>query len=310
MYLHPVAEQMLKDAKASGRPNAHLLPIPEARLNFETTFAGLERPDVAGIADVEIPVEGASIPARVYRPGADMTKRAIVVYFHGGGWLLGSVDSHDGVTRRLAVSSDMVVVSVGYRRGPESRFPTAVDDSIAAVRWAAAHAMHFGADAERLIIAGDSAGGNLATVAALSLRNDAQVTIRHQLLVYPVVTTDLTAGFDDDYEGIMLYRDELQWHQDNYLADSAEATDWRVSPLITDLHGSPPATVIMAGADPIRPQAELYAEALRTADVPVEARTYPGMLHGFFGLDMLWDESREAMQFAADQIRAAVAANA
>jgi acetyl esterase/lipase len=306
MPLHPTAAKMIADAKASGRPNAHLLPVDEARANFEKDFSELPRPDIAVIRDFEIEVDGGTILARLYRPVAGGDPLALVVYFHGGGWLLGSVDSHDGTARRLALASGAAVLSAGYRRGPESRFPVAVNDAVAAVRWAAAHASELGADASRLAVAGDSAGGNLAAVAAALLRGDDTVRIRHQLLAYPVTTCDLDTGFDPAYEGIMLYRDELQWHQDNYLTGPQDAADPRVSPLAGDLAGLPPATVILAECDPIRPQGARYAQALREAGVEVSEQQYPGMLHGFFGLDMMWDESREAMDFAGARLSTAL----
>jgi acetyl esterase len=306
MPLHPTAAKMIADSQASGRPNAHLLPVAEARANFESDFGELPRPDIAVTKDFEIEVEGGRIPARMYRPTAAAEPLPIIVYFHGGGWLLGSIDSHDGTARRLALASGMAVLSVGYRRGPESRFPAAVNDAVAAVRWAVSHAEELQLDADRLAVAGDSAGGNLATVAAAQLRGDPAVTIRHQLLAYPVTTSDLDAGFDPAYEGIMLYRDELQWHQDNYLPSPEQAADPRVSPLGGNLAGLPSATIILAECDPIRPQGTLYAQALRGAGVEVTERVYPGMLHGFFGLDMLWDESREAMDFGAARLNAAL----
>jgi acetyl esterase len=303
MPLHPVAARMIADSKASGRPNAHLLPVEQARANFENDFAALPRPDIAVIKDLQIDTGDATLPARLYietrQPAGPLP---LIVYFHGGGWLLGSIDSHDGLTRRLAIASGMAVLSVGYRRGPEARFPAAVNDAIAAIRWAARHAGDLGADARHLAVAGDSAGGNLAAVAAAELRGDSTARIRHQLLIYPVTTCDLDTGFDPAYEGIMLYRDELLWHQRNYLAVPEQATDPRVSPLRADLAGLPPATVILAECDPIRPQGASYARALRAAGVPVSEREYPGMLHGFFGLDMLWDEARQAMDFAAAEL--------
>jgi acetyl esterase len=295
MPLHPVAARLIADARASGRPNAHLLPVAEARANFESDFGSLPRPDIASVENFS-----GEVDARLYRPCPGVLP--LIVYFHGGGWLLGSVDSHDGLTRRLALATGMAVLSVGYRRGPESRFPAAVDDAMAAIRWAVRHAGALGVDPVRLAVAGDSAGGNLATVAAALLRGE--IRIRHQLLAYPVTTCDLTVGFDEKYEGIMLYRDELRWHQDNYLATPDQATDPRVSPLLADLRGLPPATMILAECDPIRPQGLRYADALRRSGVPVTVREYPGMLHGFFGLDMLWDEAREAMNFAAAELTA------
>jgi acetyl esterase/lipase len=307
MPLHPTAAKLIADAKASGRPNAHLLPVDEARRNFESDWAEVPKPDIAVAQDLEIPTaDGQAIPARLYRSGGTPSGAPVLVWFHGGGWLIGSVDSHDGLSRRLAIATGSVVVSVGYRLAPEWRFPTAVNDAVDAVRWVSAHARVLGVDTDRLAVGGDSAGGNLATVAAVLLRDEPAVRIRHQLLAYPVTTCDLNAGFDPEFEGIMLYRDELQWHQDNYLTDPSEANDPRVSPLLADLAHSPAATVIMAECDPIRPQAELYVAALERAGVPVESRQYPGMLHGFFGLDVLWDEAGQAMDWAAARLTAAV----
>ena len=307
MPLHPTAAKLIADAKASGRPNAHLLPVSEARRNLESDWAELPKPDIAVSQDLILPAtDGASIPARMYRSADAVAGGPVVVWFHGGGWLIGSLDSHDGLARRLAIATGMTVVNVGYRLAPESRFPTAVNDAVDSVRWVSAHADRLDIDSSRIAVGGDSAGGNLATVTAAVLRNDDSVRIRHQLLVYPVTTCDLDVGFDPEYEGIMLFRDELQWHQDNYLADPSQSTDPRVSPLLADLTGLPPATVVMAECDPIRPQAGLYVAALEKAGVPVQARQYDGMLHGFFGLDMMWDEARDAMDFAAARLKAAM----
>lgn len=308
MPLHPTAAKLIADAKASGRPNAHLLPVSEARRNFESDWAGLPKPDIAVSRDLTVPTaDGAAIPARMYHAADAPAGGPVLLWFHGGGWLIGSVDSHDGLARRLAIATGMTVVNVGYRLAPEWKFPAAVNDAVDAVRWVSAQADQLDCDASRVAVGGDSAGGNLATVSAAVLRDDPLVRIRHQLLVYPVTTCDLEVGFDQQYEGIMLYRDELQWHQDNYLSAHSQRTDPRVSPLLADLTGLPPATVVLAECDPIRRQGELYVAALENAGVPVQARQYAGMLHGFFGLDMMWDEAREAMDFAAGRLKAAMA---
>jgi len=228
------------------------------------------------------------------------------VFFHGGGWLLGSVDSHDVMVRKVALATGCVTVSVDYRRGPESRFPTAVDDAYAATAWAVEHAAELGADPARLVVAGDSAGGNLATVVAIRARDEGGPAIAHQLLVYPVTTCDLSVGFDMEWEGVMLYRDEMQWHQDNYLGSPDERAHPWVAPLGADLAGLPPATVILAECDPIRPQGRLYADALLGAGVPVAVAEYPSLIHGFFGLEMLFPEAQEGMDFAGASVRAAV----
>ena len=296
--LHPQAAELLAAAAQSDRPNAHLLPVEEARRNFDADFAAVgPGEDVDEVADLSIALDGGEVPARVYRPGAG--RRPAVAYFHGGGWLLGSIESHDAVCRALANASGAVVISVGYRRGPEHRFPAAVEDCYAATRWVVDRAEELDVDPTRLAVAGDSAGGNLATAVALLARERKEPAIAFQLLVYPVTTTDLEKGFDLAYEGFFLYRDELQWHQDNYLSSPEDGGSPLVSPLDTaDLHGLPPAMVITAQCDPLHAQGELYASALAAAGVPVQHRHYRGMVHGFFQLPSLFDDGRDAVQRA------------
>jgi acetyl esterase/lipase len=304
--LDPKAKELLDEVAASGRPNAHLLPVPEARANFEALFESLGAgEEVAEVRDVQIPVKGGSIPARLYRPDGEGTL-PVVVYYHGGGWLLGSVTAYDIVCRALANASGAVVLSIGYRLAPEHKYPTAVEDAYAAARWAAENAPDLGGDRRRVAVAGDSAGGNLAAVVALQARDLTGPRLGFQLLVYPVTTCDLELGFDMTYEGYFLYRDELQWHQDNYLASPDQGRDWRVSPLeASDHSGLPPAFVISAECDPLHRQSELYAEKLRAAGVAAEQREYPGMIHGFFGLDMVFDQAADAMRDAGAAIREA-----
>ncbi len=310
MPLDPVARELLDGIAASGRPNAHLLPVAEARINFESLFAGLGPGEpVDRVTDHEIPVAGSAIPARSYRPAASAGEGPLplVVYFHGGGWLLGSIDSHDGICRSLANAAGAVVLSVGYRLAPEARFPAAPDDALAATRWAHANARSLGADPRRLAVAGDSAGGNLAAVVCQDLRDAGEELVRFQLLVYPVTTADLASGFDMTYEGWFLYRDEMLWHQRHYLSARAEARNPRVSPLLGNASGLPPASIQAAECDPLHPQAELYRDLLAAAGVPVTFRVYPGMIHGYFGLDGVFAVAGEAMSDAGAALRAALA---
>ena len=307
MPLDPVARRLLDDLAASGRPNAHLLPLEQARANFEALFAGLRPGEaVSATADHRIPVRGAEIPARSYRPSGQ-TGAGLVVYFHGGGWLLGSVESHDTVCRALANASGAVVLNVGYRCAPEARFPAAVDDAWAATLWAQANALALGADAARLAVAGDSAGGNLAAVVAQRARDEGGPALRFQLLVYPVTSADLGSGFDLAYEGYFLYRDELQWHQDHYLRSPAERDDPRVSPLLGSAEGLPPAQIQSAECDPLHVQAEAYRDHLLAAGVPVDYRVYAGQIHGYLGLDSVFPRARDAMDDAGAALRRALA---
>lgn len=309
MPLHPVAQEMIDDFLASGRPNAHLLPVPVARENFEKLFAELERPEVAQIEEVVIPVSDATIRGRVYIPTPDRIA-PLMMFFHGGGWLLGSIDSHDVMARKIALATGCVVVSVDYRRGPDFRFPTASNDARDATVWAVEHAEEWGADASRLAVSGDSAGGNLAAAVTIALRDAGGPPVAHQLLMYPVTTCDLDQGFDMEWEGIMLYRDEMQWHQDNYLRSEQDKTNPKVAPLTAHLEGLPAATIVLAECDPIKPQGWLYAQALAESGVDVQVREFPQMIHGFFGLEMLFPEAQEAMDFAGDSVRSALGVTA
>jgi acetyl esterase/lipase len=305
--LDPVARKLLDEVAASGRPNAHLLPVAEARANFESLFAGLGAVEaVASVEDHAIPVGDAAIPARSYVPADAGARPALVVYFHGGGWLLGSIDSHDGICRSLANVSGAVVLNVGYRLAPEDRFPAAADDALAATRWAHANAAWLGADPARLAVAGDSAGGNLAAVVCQDLRDAGEAIVRFQLLIYPVTTADLAIGWDPAYEGYFLYRDELLWHQEQYLASAADARSPRVSPLLGDATGLPPAAIQAAECDPLHPQAERYRDLLAAAGVPVEFRRYRGMIHGYFGLDSVFPVAGAAMADAGSALRKAL----
>jgi acetyl esterase len=306
--LDPVARKLLDDVAASGRPNAHLLPVAQARANFESLFAGLGAvAEVAAVSDHEIPAGAGAIPARSYRPaGAASEHLPLVVYFHGGGWLLGSVASHDGICRALANASGAVVLSVGYRLAPEAPFPAAADDALAATRWAHANAARLSGDGDRLAVAGDSAGGNLAAVVCQDLRDAGESFVRFQLLIYPVTTADLALGYDMAYEGHFLYRDELLWHQAHYLASPADGLSPRVSPLLGDAAGLPAAAIQAAECDPLHAQAELYRDLLSEAGVPVTLRTYPGMIHGYFGLESVFEAAGEAMADAGAALRAAL----
>jgi acetyl esterase/lipase len=309
MPIDPIAQKMLDDAKKSGRPNAHLLPVETARQNFEATFGALAKPPLHRVVDITIPTrDGQTIPGRLYLPAEESSVLPLTVYFHGGGWLLGSVDSHDVTSRLLANASGSAVLSVGYRRGPEARFPTAVNDAIDALRWAGDPASGLDVDHTHIAVAGDSAGGNLAGAAALHARDNGAPQLRHQLLIYPVTTTDLSRGMDTEYDGVMLERDELQWHQDNYLSSPHEAVDPRINILGADLIGLPETSIILAECDPIRPQGELYAAALNAAGVPNRTHLTPGMVHGFFGLDEVFPTATEAMAFAGQRLAQALGA--
>jgi acetyl esterase len=305
--LDPVAQTLLDDFIASGRQNAHLLPVEQARANFEALFEGLRPGEtVAATDDHVIAVADGTIPARSYRPSLK-PGLGLVVYYHGGGWLLGSVASHDTICRSLANASGAVVLNVGYRLAPEAKFPTAVDDAWAGLVFAYEHAESLGADRSRLAVAGDSAGGNLAAVMTQRARDAGGPALRFQLLVYPVTSADLTTGFDMAYEGYFLYRDEMQWHQDHYFASPDDGRDPRVSPLVGDASRLPPAQIQSAECDPLHRQAEAYRDHLRAAGVAVDYRTYAGMIHGYFGLESVFPIAADAMRDAGQALHQALA---
>jgi acetyl esterase len=292
--LHPAAAESIAAGHAAGRPNAHLLSVADARARFDADMSTLTRPTVHQLTEEILEWDGHQVSARRYEAAKTTDAEPVFVYFHGGGWLIGSLDAADVACRELCLATNAIVISVDYRLAPEWQFPAAVDDAVTAVR-----AVATGYPGRRLVVAGDSAGGNLATVAAIQLRDVGESIIDRQLLIYPVTTCDLAIGFDSAFEGIALYRDEMQWHQDNYLPDPELATDPRVAPLEADLPDLPPVTMVLAECDPITPQGQLYAEALRRAGVGVDVRRFEHMFHGFFGLDQLIPQASQAMDWIA-----------
>jgi acetyl esterase len=275
-----------------------------ALMNAAVMPSGIE---IASVTDRDVPGPNGPVPVRVYRPAGDAAK-PVIVYYHGGGWVLGSLETHDGTCRRLADGADAVVVSVDYRMGPEAKFPAAVDDSYAALTWVAANAAELGADAARLVVAGDSAGGNLAAVMTQRARDDGPA-IAFQLLIYPVTDHEFTSvSMEENATGYYLTRDAMRWFYDHYLDDAAEGDDPRVSPLrAADLSGLPPAFVLTAQYDPLRDQGIAYADALRGAGNVVEMTMYEGLFHGFFSMFDLIDAGKAAFDDAIAAVAVAVA---
>ena len=263
--------------------------------------------ELASAEDRQISGPAGALPVRIYRPAGDAPK-PIVVFFHGGGWVLGSLETHDHVARKLANDIDAVVVSVDYRMGPEDRFPAAVDDSFAALQWAHAEAATIGGDAERVVVAGDSAGGNLAAVVAQMARTSGP-HVRFQLLVYPVTDYEFTSSsMEENAEGYYLTRDMMRWFFDRYLNGPEEADDPRVSPLRNpDLTGLPPAFVLTMEYDPLRDQGVAYGDAMRAAGTIVENTTYTGLFHGCFGMEQMIDAANVPFADAVAAVRSAVA---
>ncbi|HWG00345.1 MAG TPA: alpha/beta hydrolase, partial [Trebonia sp.] len=261
-------------------------------------------PEVASVRDILIPGRDGGIPARVYEPAADPP--GVVVYYHGGGWVVGSVDGWDAACRALAVAAGCTVVSVGYRLAPEHRFPAAADDAYDAAAWAAGPGLAAG---RPLVVAGDSAGGNLAAVTALRSRDTGRPACVLQVLVYPVTDHDLDRHSYRVYDGteFIVNRRDMEWYWNHYVPDVAARANPYASPLrAPDLSGLPPALLITAEHDPLRDEGFAYADRLRDARVPVEHRHYGSQIHGFFTMVNDMEDADAAVAGAGHAIRAAV----
>ena len=242
---------------------------------------------------------------RIYTPKAD-SPYPLVAFFHGSGFVLCSLDTHDGMCRNLCAGADCVIMSVDYRLAPEHKFPAGLDDCVAATRWAIEHARKFGADPARTVVAGDSAGGNLAAATALRLRDENGPALRSQLLIYPVTDyhTPGTPSYAENAEGYGLTRDTMKWFWGHYLTDAAEAANPYAAPLrAADLRGLPPALVQTAEYDPLRDEGDLYAARLRETGVPLVLSRWAGMNHGFLFWVGVVDRAALAMAEAAAWLR-------
>ena len=281
----------LTPVEARGRPSP-LEAAPEA---------------VGSVTARSIPGPGGPMAVRIYRPKDPL--RAALVYFHGGGWVVGSLEGADGTCRALANRSRCVVISVDYRLAPETKFPGAVDDAYASAEWVARSADALGIDRTRMAVGGSSAGGNLAAAAALIARDRGGPAIAFQLLIVPV--TDLrfaTASHEEFAEGYGLTREDMRWYAEHYVSAPRDADDPHASVLrAPDLRDLPPALLVTAECDPLRDEGEAYAERLRAAGVSAEARRYPGMMHGFLGFAAQIDPAGRALDDIAVALRKALA---
>ena len=298
--LHPQIEKVLEAmAKLDLKPIEAMTPA-EARVQMETMAASrkAEPLPIARVENRTIPGPAGQTPVRIYWPKAVGTRPAIV-YYHGGGHVIGSLDTHDLVARNLCGGAEAVVVSVDYRMGPEHRFPAAVEDSMAALEWVHANAASIGADSSRLGVHGDSAGANLAAVVAILARDRSTPKLRLQSLVYPVA--DFRMG-SDSYKKYatgcgILTADAMKWFRGHYLRTMDDALDWRASPVLApNLAGVAPAIVIAAECDVLHDEGLAYAERLKEAGVPVEYKRYAGMIHAFFGMMPAVDDAMNAQR--------------
>jgi acetyl esterase len=307
--LHPAIRSML-DAEVVG-PAFDALHVSEFRALREAVMLGRpkRREAVASIEDRAVPGPAGEIPVRIYRPAEGSGPRPIVVYFHGGGWVLGTLDTHDDVCRTLVNRSGVLLVSVGYRRAPEYQFPAPLDDCVTAVHWCALRGAEIGGDAGRLAVAGDSAGGNLATAVALRLRDEGGPRLAVQALIYPVTNFGFdSASYREYAEGFGLTRGLMRYFWQSYLASPADGGQAYASPLnAANLSGLPPALILTAQYDVLRDEGEAYAARLAQAGVPVRCTRYLDMNHGFIQLAALCEPALQGIEEIAGTLRTALA---
>jgi acetyl esterase len=307
MPVDPQAQALLEQFAALGGQPLSSMSVAEARRAMEALAAMRAAPaPIQSAVDRRIPGPAGEIPVRIYTP-AGPAPRPLLVYFHGGGWVLGGLETHDGVCRELANGAACAVLSVDYRLAPEHKFPAAAEDCYAATQWAAAHAAEFGADARRLAVGGDSAGGNLAAVVPQLARDRGGPPIVFQLLIYPATDAAFdTPSYRDNADGYLLTTGDMRWFWNHYLNSPAEAANPVASPLrAARLSDLPPALVITAEFDPLRDEGERYARRLEEAGVPARLTRYDGMIHGFFGMTGMMDKARAAVQEACANLRLA-----
>ncbi|APW59648.1 alpha/beta hydrolase [Paludisphaera borealis] len=309
MPLDPQAQDFLRRLAGAGLPSVSEQTVEQARaqVNLSTRFLG-KPPRVHRVEDRTIAGPGGDLAIRVITPeGAGSGPMPIVVFFHGGGWVLGNLDSHENVCRSIANASKSIVAVVDYRLAPEHPFPAAADDAYAALVWLSAHAAEIGGDPSRIAVCGDSAGGNLATVATLMARDRGGPAVAFQALAYPITDFDPDAGSYREFaEGCFLTRSEMLWYWDQYAPNLEDRRRPYVSPNRTDdLSKLPPALVITAGYDVLRDEGEAYARRLAEAGVPVTLSRYDGMIHGFLRRYPFFDQGRAAIEEIAAALREA-----
>ncbi len=310
MPLDPQAQAFLAMLTAMNVPETHTQPVADVRAFMEASAQlGGELEDIHKVEDRTIPGPAGTIPIRIYTPEGD-GPFPVLVFFHGGGWVICSINTHDGVCRALANQTPCVVVSVDYRLAPEHKFPAAAEDCYAATQWVAQHTSSIHGDPKRIAVGGDSAGGNLAAVVTLMAKEKGGPTLVYQMLVYPATDYFIpgTDSIRENATGYYLTRDAMVWFWTHYANSEEDAHNPYMAPLrAKDLHGLPPALVITAEYDPLRDEGEMYAARLREAGVSVTATRYNGMIHSFFNLGSIMDQGKVAIAEAAAALHATFA---
>ena len=281
----------------------------EARESMRSRTAALGPfEEVPAVADHRVPVTGGEITVRVYKP-AGMGPHPVLVFYHGGGWVIGDLYTHDGICRSIVNAAGCAVASVDYRLAPEFKYPVPVEDSYAGLLWVVANATRLGLDSARIAVGGDSAGGNLAAVMALLARDRRGPRLLLQILVYPVTDYDFgTASYRENGTGFVLTTDDMRWFWRHYLSREEQGREMTASPIrAKSLADLPPALVITAGCDPLRDEGDAYAARLRDAGVAVTLTQYPGMFHGFLRMTRILDQSRVLLDEIAGALKKALA---
>jgi acetyl esterase len=310
MAVTPEVRTVLDALAALGSPPIEEQTPQQVREAYGQFSALGNRAEMASVTDRSCPGPAGDVPVRVYVPAAEPGPRPVLVYFHGGGWVIGDLETHDATVRALAAASGVTIVSVDYRLAPEHPFPAAIDDCTAAVRWVAepSTAAELAIDPSRMAVGGDSAGGNLAAVVAQQLR-DTGPPLRFQLLVYPATDMHFShSSIDENADGYFLTKADMTWFRGHYCCDE-DWSDPRMSPLLaTDeaVRGVAPALVITAEYDPLRDEGEAYVAKLQAAGVDAKASRYDAVIHGFFSMSDLVPEGKAAIDEAAEALRAAL----
>jgi acetyl esterase len=305
---HPEIAALLGELIASGRPSSRTLPLPDGRRNFAELIDPLtDHPEVGAVEDRTVAVGGREVPVRVYRPDRPAGPGALV-FLHGGGWVFGDLESHDGMCRSITRRSGITTVAVDYRRAPEHPFPAAVDDAVGVIRWLAAHGGEIGVAAQPLAVAGDSSGGNLAAAASLVLRDDGASPLAFQALLYPVTDPAMdTASYRENADDPFLSKDEMAWYWSEYGGGTAPGDPRAALSTVTDLTGLPPAYLLVAGLDPLRDEGLAFADALRRSGVAVRCTEYPDMPHGFLLFAGRLSRAAQGLSEVGDEIAAGLA---
>ena len=311
--LHPRAQALLRLIEEKGVPPTYTLPPPQARELYRArrTATQPEPPPVAVARDLAARGPAGDIPLRLYRPQGTGEQQVlpVLVYYHGGGWTIGDLETHDVLCRQLATFASCAVVAVDYRLAPEHPFPAAVEDCTAAARWVRDNAAALAVDANRLAVGGDSAGGNLAAVVALDAREKGDLRLAFQLLIYPATDQLFSfASHQRNGQGYLLTQESVRYYHGHYLPDPRDDHDWRASPLLhPDLSRLPPALVLTAGYDPLVDEGRAYAQKLLAAGTRCAYVCFEHQLHGFITMGRVLDEADTAVRLCAAELRAALA---